>query len=140
MDKIKKIEIGFENCETAMIENSHIQSFKIKGINNSNIEYPTCEEMYIEIRKNANKPYFSFGELTTTPLFKRITDYSDIAFIEITFENGKISTYYLPWTDYPEEDFLTSNEFQTSYIDDSGNIHIYVSKKQTVNEYLGGLL
>lgn len=131
---IDKVSFVLENLEVIEISGDNVGTLsaaKFKDI----IEKPTiedhvmngriCNQFIIEISKDANKKYDSFGRESVNYSFDRITKANDISIIEIDFDNGKHIEFYPVWTGENEY----RNNAQESYISKTGNLYITISKK-----------
>ena len=116
MEKIKKIELIFENCEVCILTPDMFKYLVVDGIkeqllincfqhkNGEIIREKTCDEFLIEI----NKKGLEQETLMNISLKERLKNYKDIAGIAILYENDIKDEILVPWCDKYE--FL--NEYQ----------------------------
>ena len=139
MKNIENIRLHCENCEVIEIEGRHIGEIQINGLTqnlrrhgNEIKYYKTCEYFVLEIHRDANKKYKSFGMISDVLLFERIFNTQDIVSITIKYDNGIIDEVYLP---YKEKDTFLTNEYQKVYISSVNHLYIICSKNNIPNDY-----
>lgn len=122
--------ILFENCEYMAFNKEDVELVELNEVY-TNIRYYKNEtqimrvanNVHIILKQSADARYLPFcveGLATTT--FKRISEYSDIVSIDLNGEE-----YFVKFDD------IVSNKYQHTFIDDSGCLHIVVTKDE---EYL----
>ena len=85
-----------------------------------------ANNVHIVLKQSADKEYLPFlVESLKTITFKRISDYSDIVSIDLNGEE-----YFVKFDD------IVSNKYQHTFIDDSGRLHIVISKD---DEYVNSI-
>lgn len=139
MQEVKSITIVLENCEEIPISKEHIGSFHCKDITtaiartscNSISKEQYCEEFYLEIHKNADRHYSSFGTESDETVFKRLA-YPDITGINITYEDDTAEYCIMPWKD--GDSTGCNNEYQTSHVSKSGNMHICICRDKSIED------
>ncbi len=137
--EVKSIVLVLENCEVIPISKEHIVSFYCKDIAavidrascNSISKEQYCEELYLEIHKNADRHYSSFGTESGETVFKRLAC-PDITGIHITYEDDTVQYCIMPWKD--GDSTGCNNEYQTSYVSKSGNMHISICKGKSMED------
>jgi len=117
-NKIKFIELVFENCEVAILKPNMFKYFRLYGIkdivdincyqyNEGEYEqHKTCEEFSIEILPEGLEQVLYIEGIT---LKERLERHYDITSVEICYDNDQQISYYVPWPE--EEDF--TNTYQT---------------------------
>lgn len=112
-------------------------------------EIYTLDKITLILSKDANLPCIEHGALDETTVFKRLMKHRDIVSLTIVYEDGKEVTYYTPyWEDIPaignlatvrkdgkeviyyvsynEFEHIFYNKFQTTKLDDNGNLVIKI--------------
>lgn len=141
MKRVKSITLVLENCEDIPISKEHIGSFYCEGITatiarisrNSIAKEQCCEEFYLEIHKNADRYYSSFGGESDETVFKRLAS-PDITAISVTYEDDTTEYCFVPWKDADRT--RCNNEYQTSCVSKSGNMHICISRDKSVEDII----
>ena len=149
--KLRKITFVLENCDYIEIDGKYVCSFLVDDIKtkfcrtacNSIDRFDIAKTFAIEICKDANKERYQFGQ-NQVPDLKQLTfnrlEYSDITSIEFELideyvnENSKAiekHCYYVDWTG----DSDTSNDSQTSYISDLGNLYIVIAEGKKISDF-----
>lgn len=128
--KNNQFGILFENCEYMTFDKEDIELVELNEIY-TNVRFYKDEtqmmrvanNVHIVLKQKADVEYLPFlVENLKTTIFKRISDYSDIVSIDLNGEE-----YFVKFDD------IVSNKYQHTFIDDSGRLHIIVSKDE---EYL----
>ena len=98
MKNIESIILHCENCESIEIEGRHIGEIFIDGMKevirrrgNKITKYRICEDFVLEIHRDANKRYKTFGMISDDVLFDRIINARDIVSITIKYDVSKTS-------------------------------------------------
>lgn len=128
--KSNQFGILFENCEYMTFNKEDVELVELNEIY-TNVRFYKDEtqimrvanHVHIVLKQNADVEYLPFlveGLKTTT--FKRILEHSDIVSIDLNGEE-----YFVKF------DGVVSNKYQHTFIDDSGRLHIVISKDK---EYL----
>jgi len=114
MKKIKKIVIGFENCEVVELSPKMFLGLEITGIkkeylvncyqyeNGEVCEYLHCEFFRITINKLGLETKLDHSDKLRDRL-----KLNDIVFVELVFSNKKTENIYVLWGD---EDFSNTRE------------------------------
>ena len=140
MKNIESIILHFENCESIEIEGRHIGEIEIRGLKqcigrhgNGIRNYRICDDFVLEIHKDADKRYKSFGMISDDVLFNRLLNTKDIVSITIKYNDGTIDDdIYIP---YKEEDTFLSNEYQKVYKSGPNHLYIVCSKDNLIKDY-----
>ena len=137
--QMKQIELIFENCERITFEANDIGRIHIGPIKtvidrvaiNSITEQHICRDFWAEIHKDADIPYFPFDDETMVKKkFERITDFDDITWIRVVFNDGTEREIAVEWRDeYPDKEWTVNNLNQHSYISKCGHLYILISPK-----------
>ena len=86
-----------------------------------------ANNVHIVLKQNADVEYLPFlVENLKTTTFKRISEYSDIVSIDLNGEEC-----------FVKFDDIVSNKYQHTFIDDTGRLHIVISKDQEYLENAG---
>lgn len=144
--KIKELTLIFENCEFITIDGKYVGGFELDGIKtriariacNSVDKFDVANSIAVEIHKDADKPYMSFGEEHSS-VFERIHEYSDITSIEFTLTNEyegegvdeQTYQYYVNWTGESEYE----NTAQSTFVSDSGNLYLIIADGKDVFDF-----
>lgn len=140
MREIKRIRLGFENCEWMDFDATEIASIALEGITrnirryaiNEISEMTLCSECFIELIPHANREHLPFGgdgcEATTT--FKRIMEFDDIVSVEVFYGDGSRENVHVPWDDATLGG--ENNLNQESYLSDLGALYIYISRRKSL--------
>lgn len=140
MKNIESIILHCENCESIEIEGRHIGEIFIDGMKevirrrgNKITKYRICEDFVLEIHRDANKRYKTFGMISDDVLFDRIINARDIVSITIKYDDKTIDDdiYIL----YKEEDTFLSNEYQNVYKSGLNHLYIVCSKDNSIRDY-----
>lgn len=139
MKEVKSIALVLENCEVITIAREHIGKFHCKDITstiariacNSISKKQYCGEFYLEMHKNADGHYSSFGEESDETVFKRLA-YDDITRIKIIYEDDTVEYYIMPWED--ADITGCNNEYQTSYVSKCGNMYICICRDKSIED------
>lgn len=128
--KSNQFGILFENCEYMTFNKEDVEMVELDEIY-ANVRFYKDEtqimrvanHVHIVLTQKADVEYLPFlVENLKTTTFKRILEHSDIVSIDLNGEEC-----------FVKFDGITSNKYQHSFIDDSGRLHIVISKDQ---EYL----
>ncbi len=147
---IKELTFIFENCEEMTIDGRYIGDFWMKDLTteisriacNHVGPMDICRDFFIELHKDADKPYrgFNLGHYETT--FGRLINYNDITQVEVVLydqyayhpEETEIKKhYYLDWID----DDKSENPAQTNYLAATGWLYIRVKDGEDVFSAVG---
>ena len=103
MDKVKSVDITFENCEDYNIPFKYINKMIINGFkkqlyfqNNAGECFETYSCNYIAIKIDVHvesTPWFDFSESFTERLIK----YNDITQITLNYEDNSKFNFCVPW-------------------------------------------
>ena len=139
-NKIKFVELVFENCEVAKLEPDMFKYFYMSDINNTfNIncfqyekgewsKHLSCGYFHIVILPKGLKQILSMEEIT---LEERLERHSDITCVDVTYEDDTEESYYVPWPE--EEDYTnTYQKLESAYEKDS--LAITISKENNLYE------
>ena len=134
MKNIESIILHCENCESIEIEGRYIGEFEIIGLKNvikrhgNEIkEYRICEDFILEIHKDADKKYKSFGMISDESLFVRLMDTRDIISITIKYNDKTIDDdIYLPYKE--EDNTYQKNRYQHMYYSIPEHLYIICTK------------
>jgi hypothetical protein len=151
--KLKSITFNFENCDYITIDGKYIGYFLVEDIRtsiervaiNAIMKMNTAYTFAIEIHKDANKERYAFGQIDCERLkeitFDRFKAYDDITSIEFELEERYVDegemphiehyNYYVNWTG--DSDY--TNDSQTSYISDDGNLYIVIAQGKTIEDF-----
>ena len=152
-NRIKEITFYTENCEAITVPGKYIGEFSASEITrqitrvamNAIQDVTMCEQFAIEIHKDANQEYLSFGipELKTT-VFDRLTEFDDITTIEFELVDDAVyygkkdsdntnTVKYQYQVNWDSEDMNdTVNRNQHSLISKNGWLYIVISADSTV--------
>ena len=132
---IKNLTFVLENCEHITVKGNTIGSFDITGIEkmirrvacNEIGKYEVANSVAIELFPEADTKYNSFGEVSKSTAFKRLSEYADITGIEIEYDNGETESFLVDY-DTGEYDYLGKDEIEDKdtieYLHDAYNIGI----------------
>ena len=140
MKNIESIILHCENCESIEIEGRYIGEIFISGIQenirrhgNAIRNYKSCKDFVLEIHRDANKKYKTFGMISDDVLFTRIINTRDIVSITIKYDDKSIDDdIHVP---YKEEDTFLSNEYQKVYKSGPNHLYIVCSKDNLIDTY-----
>ena len=141
--KVKYLDLVFENCEYIRIDGKYIGAFLVDDIHtyiariacNAIEKIETCHTFAVEIHKDADRKYNSFGRESKETAFKRIIDWDDITHVDFVLEETYVKDSETPETEkYSYEVCWTGesdmeNTSQTSYISEPGHMYIVISDK-----------
>ena len=149
---IKELTFIFENCEEMTIDGRYIGDFWMKDLTteisriacNHVGPMDICRDFFVELHKDANKPYrgfgFDLGYYETT--FSRLRNYNDITQVEVTLydqysdhpeETETKKHYFLDWMD----DDKSENPAQTNYLAATGWLYIRVKDGEDAFSAIG---
>ena len=139
MNEVKSITLVLENCEEISISKEHIGSFYCKDITatiariacNSIAKEQYCGEFYLEIDKDADRPYSVFEIERDKTVFERLAC-PDITGISIKYEDDTTEYCIMPWKDADRSGW--SSAYQTSCVSKSGNMHICISRDKLIED------
>lgn len=140
MKNIESIILYCENCESIEIEGRYIGEILVLGMKenikrhgNALRQYRRCEDFVLEIHKDANKKYKTFGMISDDVLFDRISNVPDIVSITIKYDDGTMDdNIYVP---YKEQDTFLVNKYQNVYCSDVNHLYVICSKESLVGDY-----
>lgn len=139
-EEIKKIELCFENCELVTIDGKYIGEFNIDNIQRSIRRVAcnyiqdalTCDHFSISIHREANKETDG-GLFNDTLKLNRIQKYNDIVsvcvYLNEDTEDERVERIYVKWRDSD-----CDNEYQKSYMNDSGDLFIVIDKNSSLED------
>ncbi len=142
MKEVKSISLALENCESIPIDRKHVGEFLCNNIAsrvlriacNSIANQQLCDELFVEINKDANVKYSCFGQESEEPAFDRLTKCPDVVGVEIVYEDDSSDYLLVPWN----EDNDYANKYQSTYVSKCGHLYLMVSKTRTVQDLLKG--
>ena len=127
------LQIGFENADAIEIASKYIEIFDtsifkdLSLTNDKKDEILHCESLHLCINKGADRSYRIYDRLSPCTVFERLLKFRDIAYI--TYLDSKKSpkvTLYVPW----EESSDTDNGYQSTKINEDGNLEILIQRKK----------
>ena len=139
-NKVKYVELVFENCEVAKLDVNMFKYFYMSGIHDTLsvncFQYEKgewskhlgCDYFHIQILPEGLKQVLTMEQVT---LKERLERHSDITCVDVTYEDGTEESYYVPWPD--DEEF--TNTYQT--ITNAGTddaMDITISKENNLYE------
>lgn len=137
MKNVKSVNLILENCEVINIEPQYLGQLLLDKIRtkvyriamNSISKMQVVNRVAIEIFSEANVPYDSFGEESKETIFERLTNYNDIAQIELIYDDDCKDTeiFVVNWED--DDKCGCTNKLQKSYISKPGNLYITIGRK-----------
>lgn len=141
MKNIESIILHCENCESLEIEGRHIGEIEIRGLKqcirrygNGIRNYRICDDFVLEIHKDADKKYKSFGMISDEVLFNRLMNTRDIVLITIKYNDGTIDDdIYIPY--HEEENTFSMNTYQYVYYSVPHHLYIVCSKENKISDY-----
>lgn len=141
MKNIESIILHCENCESIEIEGRYIGEIEIRGLKqcirrhgNSIRNYRTCEDFVLEIHRDADKKYKSFGMISEDVLFNRILNTKDIVSITIKYNDRTMDDdIYVPYNE--EENTFSINKYQHVYYSIPHHLYIVCSKENDISDY-----
>ena len=123
---VTKVKIVFENGEVATVKADDIGAMEISGISykilrtasNAINEMTVAENILIEFKPEANTEYEGFGKgaVIKAYLFERITEFSDIANIEVFYDDDTSKLIYATYEELKPGVAGTPNAYQTNYV------------------------
>ena len=154
--RIKEVTFTTENCESITIPGKYIGEFHVGEIKkviqrvaaNAILDMDVCDEFFIEIHADANKPHTPFGFLheDAEPAFDRLLRWYDITVVEFTLVGDdeyfdvpqdlresrdteeKSYSYYVMWKNgRSEEDNAAQRTF---YSENTGWLYIAVGNDE----------
>lgn len=144
--KIRELTFVFENCEFITIDGKYVGGFYLDDIKtrisrtacNSVDKFDVANSIAIELHKDADRPYMSFGEEHQS-VFERINKHSDITSIEFTLTNDREEEgvdeqtyqYYVNWTGDSEY----KNAAQSTFVSNLGNLYLIVADGKNVFDF-----
>lgn len=137
MKNVKSVNLILENCEVINIEPQYLGQLLLDKIRtkvyriamNSISKMQVVNRVAIEIFSEANVPYDSFGEESKETIFERLSNYNDIAQIELIYDDDCKDTeiFVVNWED--DDKCGCTNKLQKSYISKPGNLYITIGRK-----------
>ena len=130
-NKIKYIDIVFENCEVAKVKPDMFIGLVVRGItleymvncfqykDGEVCDYLTCEFFEIDIKRGLKSKPFGY---TNQTLEERITAHRDITHVDIFFEDGSNKYISVPWDGGDWENENQKTKVSKEYI------HIKITK------------
>ena len=121
---VTKVEIAFENGEVTTVKADDIGVMEISGISDKVVRTPNginemtvAENILIEFKPEANTEYGGFGKDVKfkTYLFERITEFSDIANIEVFYDDDTSKLIFVTYEEL-NPGVIGSNVYQMNYI------------------------
>ena len=136
---IKKVKIGFENCEVIKLPTESFENLLISDISQevyrcacNAIGKFTKGEIYFCLFKDADREHRVFEDCDdVTTVFKRIYGGCDITDIELIYEDGTTEDIYAKWDGESEY----SNINQHSMITDRGDLKVYIGRNWNNKDY-----
>lgn len=134
MKKIKKIQLGFENCEVMDFTAKDVAYAMIDGVSQSYLvcenDYVVgqndCDRLVLELNADADAEYDPFGspdEYIKTK-FQRIRAYDDITSLALCYEDGTGLEICPKWMECSPDG--GNNLYQSSRRTESGSLLITV--------------
>ena len=140
MKNIESVILHCENCESLEIEGRHIGEIFIVGMKenirrhaNTVKQYRKCEDFVLEIHRDANKKYKTFGMISDDILFNRINEIPDIVSITIKYDDRTVDDNI--YVSYKEKETFLINEYQHTYKSKSNHLYIVCSKDSSICDY-----
>ena len=133
MKEIKELGITFENCEHITIPRNVIGAITIDDIHekvrrmasNSITHHKVVDTVVIEIFKEGNTTYEYFPMDDSCMIFDRITQYDDITWIEVVYQDNTVDEFCVKYE--IEEEYLGApNTRQKSKISELGNLYLVI--------------
>ena len=141
---IRSVDLVLENCEVVTIEGKYIGDFYLGDIRQEIARTACnhigmseiCYSFYMEIHKDANEDFDSFGTKQNT--FKRLQAYNDITQVTVRL--------YDQYAEEPEEDIEKhyllhwggdseyENDYQKSLVADTGWLYLVVEKDKAIKD------
>ena len=129
------LRIGLENVDVIEIDARYIEdfedSFVLKNLglstNDRKDDIYHCDFLRLCINKAEDQCYLSDGKLSQYSVFERLLKFRDIAYITyLNREKTPTKTIYVPW----DEGSDTDNRFQSTKINEDGNLEILIRRKK----------
>ena len=143
MKNVKSVNLILENCEVINIEAKYFGQLLLEKIRtkvyrvamNSISRMQVVNRVAIELFSEANVPYDSFGEESKETIFDRLTNYNDIAQIELIYDDeGKDTELFIVnWID--DDQCGCTNKLQKSYTSKPGNLYILIGKDMKLKNF-----
>lgn len=137
MKNIESIILYCENCESIEIEGRYIGEIELIGLKQIITrygEYRICEDFILEINRDADKKYKSFGMISDEILFERLINIRDIVSITIRYNDGSLEdNMYMPYRE--EENNYQTNRYQHVYKSNLNHLYIVCSKEKEISDY-----
>lgn len=143
MKNVKSVNLVLENCEVINIEAKYFGQLLLEKIRtkvyrvamNSISRMQVVNRVAIELFSEANVPYDSFGEESRETIFDRLTNYNDIAQIELIYDDeGKDTELFIVnWVD--DDQCGCTNKLQKSYTSKPGNLYILIGKDMKLKNF-----
>ena len=127
------LQIGFENADAIEIASKYIEIFDtsifkdLSLTNDKKDEILHCVYLHLCINKGADRSYRIYDRLSPCSVFERLLKFRDIAYITyLNREKTPTKTIYVPW----DEGSDTDNRFQSTKINEDGNLEILIQRKK----------
>ena len=143
MKNVKSVNLVLENCEVINIDAQYFGQLLLEKIRtkvyrvamNSISRMQVVNRVAIELFSEANVPYDSFGEESRETIFDRLTNYNDIAQIELIYDDeGKDTELFIVnWVD--DDQCGCTNKLQKSYTSKPGNLYILIGKDMKLKNF-----
>lgn len=130
-ERVKEIEIVFENCEHFVVPASDIYYLRMADFDtiiercaiNSILRQEIVKDVAIVLAKEANADYIPFGNPDfVMKKFDRLLRHNDIAQIQLNYDDGSTDLYYPSWCGFSEYE----NHYQKITIDEDGRLSIRI--------------
>lgn len=143
MNRVKKVEFIFENCESFEIESKYFGGFQVSDITtsvfriacNSISKMTTAHTIAFEIFSEGNDQYNPFGNSENTRKFDRIEAWRDITSIVLFYDDGTHESYYVDYDEEVEGALGAENLNQHTYLSALGNLYIVIAKGKDVFDF-----
>ena len=135
---IIKVEIAFENGEVATVKADDIGVIEISGVSDKIVRTPNAinemtvaENVLIEFKPEANTEYAGFGKDAAFKayLFERITEFSDIANIEVFYDDDTSKLIFVTYKEL-NPGMIGSNAYQMNYVN-GDKLMVVISRDRT---------
>lgn len=144
MREVSSIELVLENCEVIRVKRENIGVFRIFNVQrhitrlavNSISESLEAQEVVLQIssKENNTEAYSHTWSTSKTAPFRRLTNVSDVAAIDVIYKDGSSSYIFVPWKDRDDND--TINSYQTSKVNKhTGDLYLVISENKIVKDY-----
>ena len=127
------LQIGFENADAIEIASKYIEIFDtsifkdLSLTNDKKDEILHCESLHLCINKGADRSYRIYDRLSPCSVFERLLKFRDVAYIGyLNSKKSPTETIYVPW----EESSDTDNRFQSTKMNEDGNLEIVSGRKK----------